>query len=96
MDAAKAIAVFIKNTEVNKDNIFNQGKLESIPVVAVATTSGTGSEVTQYSIVTSNKDKTKRNLGQSVFPEVAFLDSRYTLTCPIILLSIPPLMLSLI
>ncbi|NLI59805.1 MAG: iron-containing alcohol dehydrogenase [Clostridiales bacterium] len=82
MDAAKAIAVFIKNTEVNKDNIFNQGKLESIPVVAVATTSGTGSEVTQYSIVTSNKDKTKRNLGQSVFPEVAFLDSRYTFDLP--------------
>lgn len=82
MDAAKAIAVFIKNPEINIETIFSQGKLESIPVVAVATTSGTGSEVTQYSIVTSNKDKTKKNLGQSIFPRVAFLDSKYTFGLP--------------
>lgn len=82
MDAAKAIAVFIKNPEINMDNIFNSGRLDSIPVVAVATTSGTGSEVTQYSIVTSNKEKTKKNLGQSIFPKVAFLDSKYTFELP--------------
>ena len=35
MDAAKAIALFIKNPEINKDNIFSAGKLDSIPVVAV-------------------------------------------------------------
>ncbi len=78
LDAAKAIAVFIKNPEINIENIFSQGKLKSIPVVAVATTSGTGSEVTQYSIVTCNKEKTKKNLGQSIFPRLAFLDSKYT------------------
>jgi alcohol dehydrogenase len=78
MDAAKAIAVFIKNPDINIDNIFSGRQLESIPVVAVATTSGTGSEVTQYSIVTSNKEKTKKNLGQVVFPKAAFLDSKYT------------------
>ena len=82
MDAAKAIAVFIKNPEINMDNVFTSGKLDSIPVVAVATTSGTGSEVTQYSIVTSNKEKTKKNLGQSIFPKLAFLDSKYTYILP--------------
>ncbi len=82
MDAAKAMAVFIKNPEINIDNIFSAGKLESIPVVAVPTTSGTGSEVTQYSIVTSNKEKTKKNLGQSIFPKVAFVDSKYTFNLP--------------
>lgn len=82
MDAAKAMAVFIKNPEINKENIFSGRQLESIPVVAVATTSGTGSEVTQYSIVTSNKEKTKKNLGQSIFPKVAFLDSKYTFDLP--------------
>lgn len=82
IDAAKGIAVFIKNPEVNIDNIFKQGKLKSVPMVAVATTSGTGSEVTQYSIVTSNKEKTKKNLGQSVFPKLAFLDSKYTYDLP--------------
>lgn len=82
MDASKAIAVFIKNPEINMDNIFCGKQLESIPVIAVATTSGTGSEVTQYSIVTSNKEKTKKNLGQSVFPKIAFVDSKYTLNLP--------------
>lgn len=82
MDAAKAMAVFIKNPKINMDNIFGGRKLESIPVVAVATTSGTGSEVTQYSIVTSNKEKTKKNLEQSIFPQVAFLDSKYTFDLP--------------
>jgi len=82
MDAAKAIALFIKNPGVNKDNIFSAGKLDSIPVVAVPTTSGTGSEVTQYSIVTSNKEKTKKNLGQSIFPTVAFIDYKYTYNLP--------------
>ncbi|NMA69744.1 MAG: iron-containing alcohol dehydrogenase [Desulfitobacterium sp.] len=82
MDAAKAIAVFIKNPEVNQDNVFSGRKLEFIPVVAVATTSGTGSEVTQYSIVTSNKEMTKKNLGQVIFPQVAFLDYKYTYDLP--------------
>ncbi|MGI6120591.1 MAG: iron-containing alcohol dehydrogenase family protein, partial [Desulfosporosinus sp.] len=82
MDAAKAIAVFVKNPEINKENIFSAGKLESIPVAAVPTTSGTGSEVTQYSIVTSNKEKTKKNLGQRIFPKVAFIDIKYTFALP--------------
>lgn len=82
MDAAKAIAIFVKNPDINKDSVFTSEKLESIPVIAVATTSGTGSEVTQYSIVTSNKEKTKKNLGQSIFPKVAFLDSKYTFDLP--------------
>lgn len=82
MDAAKAMAIFIKNPEINMDNIFSAGKLEGIPLVAVPTTSGTGSEVTQYSIVTSNKEKTKKNLGQSIFPKVAFIDSKYTFDLP--------------
>ncbi|MEL7655561.1 MAG: iron-containing alcohol dehydrogenase family protein [Bacillota bacterium] len=82
MDAAKAIAVFIKNPEITKDNIFSGQKLASIPVVVVATTAGTGSEVTQYSIITSNKERTKKNLGQRIFPKVAFLDCKYTYDLP--------------
>lgn len=79
LDASKAIGVFINNPQINKDNIFEGKNLRSIPIIAVATTSGTGSEVTQYSIVTDHKAKTKKNLGQSVFPKVAFLDPSYTM-----------------
>jgi alcohol dehydrogenase class IV len=78
LDAAKAVALFIKNPEINKDNIFQAGPLQHLPVIAVATTSGTGSEITPYSIVTVNAEKTKKNLGQQIFPAVAFLDSKYT------------------
>lgn len=82
LDAAKAIAVFIKNPHVNKYNIFNSSNLESLPVVAVPTTSGTGSEVTPYSIVTVHSEKTKKNLGQNIFPTIAYLDSTFTYQLP--------------
>lgn len=78
IDASKAIAFMIKNLNVNKKNIFNQKKLSSIPVIAVPTTAGAGSEVTQYSIVTDNNKKCKRNLGQEIYPKIAFIDPKYT------------------
>jgi alcohol dehydrogenase len=78
LDASKAVALFIKNPELNVSNAFVSEKLLGLPVVAVPTTSGTGSEVTQYSIVTVHAEKTKKNLGQSIFPTIAFVDSHYT------------------
>ncbi len=82
MDAGKAMAVLIKNPELDQETIFSGEKFDHLPFVAVATTSGTGSEVTQYSIVTSDKEKIKKNLGQSVFPRVAFVDPKYTYDLP--------------
>lgn len=78
LDAAKAIAMMIRNKNVTKENIFDFKDLEALPVIAIPTTSGTGSEVTQYSIVTDNKKHTKRNLGQTIYPKIAFLDPKYT------------------
>ena len=79
LDAAKAIGIFINNPNINKDNINETKDLKSLPIIAIATTSGTGSEVTQYAIVTDHNNQTKKNLGQSVFPDVAFLDPSYTM-----------------
>lgn len=78
LDASKAIAVMIKNPEMTKDTIITSRILEAVDVVAIPTTSGTGSETTQYSIVTVHKEKTKKNLGQSIFPKLALLDGKYT------------------
>lgn len=78
LDAAKAIAVMIKNPDITKDTIITNKVLEALDVVAIPTTSGTGSETTQYSIVTVHKEKTKKNLGQSIFPKLALLDGKYT------------------
>lgn len=78
LDASKAIAVMIKNPHITKDTIITNEALQALDVVAIPTTSGTGSETTQYSIVTVHKEKTKKNLGQSVFPKLALLDGKYT------------------
>ncbi|MGL4761157.1 MAG: iron-containing alcohol dehydrogenase family protein [Sarcina sp.] len=77
IDAAKAIGVMIKNAELTADTLFSSEKLESIDIVAVPTTAGTGTETTQYSILTDHKNKTKRNLGQAIFPLISLLDARY-------------------
>lgn len=78
LDAAKAISLMINNPYLTKENIFNKEIFEGIPVIAIPTTAGTGSEVTQYAIVTDHLEKNKKNLGQTIYPKMAFLDPRYT------------------
>lgn len=80
IDAAKAISILLKNPTYDAFDLINTTeKLSHLPVIAVPTTAGTGTEVTQYSIVTDHKAKVKKNLGQSVFPSIAFLDAKYML-----------------
>lgn len=78
IDAAKAISLMINNPNLTKESIFSEKKLEGIPVIAVPTTAGTGSEVTKYAIVTDHLGKVKKNLGQTIYPKIAFVDPRYT------------------
>lgn len=78
LDAAKAISLFIKNPQIDVYSIFESPQLTYLPIVTIPTTAGTGSEVTPYSIVTVKKEQTKKNLGQKIYPAVAFLDYRYT------------------
>lgn len=82
IDAAKVIGIFLKNPSVDRENIFTLKGLQSLDLIAVPTTSGTGTETTQYAIVTDHKAETKRNFTQSVFAKVAFLDGRYTMNMP--------------
>ncbi|WP_040214785.1 iron-containing alcohol dehydrogenase family protein [Clostridium polynesiense] len=82
IDAAKAIGILINNKEYDARSVLGAPPLKSVPLIAVPTTSGTGTEVTQYSIVTDHADKTKKNLGQSVFADITFLDPKYMMDMP--------------
>ena len=89
LDACKAIAVYAVN-EFGKNgfdmyDIFD-GKYENkpLPMVAIPTTAGTGSETTPYSILTLHNEHNKRSFSSpDVFYKVAFLDGRYTINLPV-------------
>lgn len=84
IDAAKAIGVLIKNgTENAYEKLYESKGLKSIPIIAIPTTAGTGTETTPYAILTDHKNETKRNYSPRVFPEYALMDVRYFLYMPL-------------
>lgn len=76
MDAAKAIAMLAKQ---EAEDIFSYSISDDVlPMIHIPTTAGTGSEVTQYSVLTNDKAKTKMSISApSLFPKIAFLDGKY-------------------
>jgi len=83
LDAAKGVAVLAVNDMDPMELYTNSFRNKPLPIVAVPTTAGTGSEVTPYSILTRNDLKTKMSFGNAdTFPKVAFLDPAYTETMP--------------
>lgn len=78
IDGAKAMALLAKQ-DIEEEALFSgQYACEVLPLIAVPTTAGTGSEVTQYSILTNDKAETKSGLATPlIFPQIAFMDARY-------------------
>lgn len=83
LDAAKAAAILARN-ELSDDEAFSGNYPRgALPIAAVPTTAGTGSEVTQYAILTNDKAGTKSSIAwEGIFPAVAFLDARYLARLP--------------
>lgn len=81
LDAAKAIAILAVN-DIDDDTLFSgKYRIKPLPVAAIPTTAGTGSEVTPYSILTYKKISNKKSIASdAIFPVIAFLDPAYTET----------------
>lgn len=85
LDAAKAIAVLSANSSMEPEQLFtNNFPNKPLPIIAIPTTAGTGSEVTPYSVLTRKDLQTKKSFGnKDTFPLIAFLDPRYTQSQPV-------------
>ncbi len=84
IDTAKAIAVMVTNPGSIED-YKGLGKIpqRGVPLVAIPTTAGTGSEVTVVTIITDTKRDVKMLIGSPfLIPEVAIVDPLLTLSCP--------------
>ncbi len=79
IDAAKAAALLLANPNVLADNLHKapEKPLNHVPVVAVPTTCGTGSEATPVSIITNHKIHLKKSIPHRIFPALALVDGKY-------------------
>lgn len=88
MDAAKAMNImqFHEGTVLDYDNSPSGGKKfrrPGLPLFSIPTTAGTGSEVTQYAVITSEKEKRKATIGDPMLvSSVVFLDPELTAGLP--------------
>jgi alcohol dehydrogenase class IV len=85
MDTAKAIAVGATHPGRAWDYLFfkKQPGPQTLPIIAVTTTSGTGSHVTQVSVMTESASHTKSAIYHSrVFPRVAIVDPDLMMSVP--------------
>ena len=82
LDAAKAIAVFAANPELDEDGFYAKAwETQPLPIALVGTTAGTGSEVTKVSVLTDSRGRKHSIHDDRLYAAVAFGDSRHTHTC---------------
>jgi len=83
IDLAKAVSVFAFNKDVQLDDIENIKNLERLPLIAIPTTAGTGSEATKVMVITDVDRNIKRNPGNpKLIPDVAILDANLSVSLP--------------
>ena len=87
MDSAKAISLEATHPGTSWDYLFyktpqpDASKL--LPVIAVTTTSGTGSQVTQVAVVTNTQERDKSALYNNIlYPQVTIIDPELMVSVP--------------
>lgn len=83
IDAAKAIGVLLANPGQTGSDLFTDGSLQSLPIIGIPTTAGTGAEVTHFSVLTRNDKDTKQAIAPRIFPKYALLDAGYLMEMPL-------------
>jgi len=80
LDAAKAIAVLATNPSMEPMDLFKNAYTNApLPILAIPTTAGTGSEVTPASVITLHEIQNKKSFSDfAIIPKIAFLDPSYT------------------
>jgi len=84
IDTAKAISVMINNPG-HISSYMGVGKVpkKGSPVVAIPTTAGTGSEVTQFTIIADTTTNVKMLISSEyLVPDIAIVDPLFTMTTP--------------
>jgi len=86
MDSAKAISVEATHPLTAWDYLFYKDQPDAsklLPVIAVSTTSGTGSQVTQVAVVTNTELRDKSALYNNIlYPQVCLIDPELMLSVP--------------
>lgn len=83
IDSMKAIGSLVKNGGNISDYMGKVIGVEMPPMVAIPTTAGTGSEATQFTIITDTKKDIKMLLkGKVLMPVLAISDPQFTMTAP--------------
>lgn len=85
LDAAKGIAVVAVNEEPPERYFSEVPENDPLPVIAVPTTSGTGSEITPYAVITDTSTDTpaKRTIRSPlIYPRFALVDPELTYSMP--------------
>lgn len=81
LDAAKAVAAYAANPDCGVMDIFSDAKRtnDGLPLIAIPTTAGTGSEVNRYSVLTIDGGAKKKTFkAASAYAKYAFVSPKYT------------------
>ncbi len=84
LDAAKAVAVYAANEHMTQDEIYScEKRNKALPIVAIGTTAGTGSEVGRVSVLTNPETGRKKSISPTdCCPSLTFADPTYTHSMP--------------
>lgn len=87
LDVAKAVAGLLYEERPTIDFLFGEAEISRLPLssIAIPTTAGTGSEVTQVSVLIAerNGERIKSSIHHpNLLPRCAVLDPSLTFTCP--------------